>query len=79
MTSEWTDQGWAADVNGIEADVWSTDGGATWEWSVKPSSQRCEWPEVVAVGVCKSADLAKSKAARKALAADASYPVVSYG
>jgi len=76
--SEWAEEGWSTVVNGICGDVWKNEEDGTWRWSVEAGSRRCEWPEIVAVGKCKSAQAAKNQAARKIAKADAVYPVINW-
>ena len=74
--SEWADDGFAADVNGIEADVYPVDGGVF--WSVQPSAGRCEFPELFDCGTVSTVEEAKTAAESAMTRADATYQHVSY-
>ena len=83
--SEWADEGWSADVNGIIADVFKPTHGAVksktrgeWLWEVRASASRCEWPESIASGYSWNVEEAKSSAAVRALEADATWPTIKY-
>lgn len=79
--SEWADNGFAAYINGIEANVYPSDPfgeGTGWIWDVKPTSHRCEWPELFDSGETKTVEAAKKKAAAAARRADSKYPTVQY-
>lgn len=84
--SEWNDHKEAAGgwLNGIMADVypavdWDTDlPTGQWDWDVKASSDRCEWPELIDSGTCATVSEAKRKAEDAMRKADATYPHISY-
>lgn len=84
--SEWNDApgavcGW---LNGIIADVypgtdWDTDKPTgLWDWDVKVTSDRCEWPELVNNGEAATAAEAQAAAEVVMHKADADYPHISY-
>ena len=70
--SEWADTGFAADLNGIYADVYLQENGA-WAWIVKPSGRRCEYPELFDCGDARTEQSAKNKAEVALKKADRSY------
>ena len=75
-SSEWADGGYAAVLRGIIIDV--VPEGDEWHWTVRPSSARCEWPEVYSSGTAFTLRAARIAAAHKAAKADAQYPPIAY-
>ena len=88
--SEWADGGLSAWVDGIVADVVPSTvygppdpeawGGPrlAWSWEVKPSSSRCEYPEMFDAGEAHTQAGACRAAAAAARRADARYQHVTY-
>lgn len=83
--SEWAEEGWSANVNGIILEVFKPTHSAVksrhegeWLWEVRASALRCEWPECVAFGFAWNPKEAKDKAAVHAREADATYPTINY-
>jgi hypothetical protein len=80
--SEWADVGKMLWLNGIMGDVYLRDedeyqqGG--WAVSVQVTSSRCEWPELVDIGLFKTEEEAMAFAEKVIRKADASYPHISY-
>lgn len=86
MRSEWNDHpqaqaGWLDGIMGDiypEEDWYSNEPTGKWDWEVKPTSERCEWPELIDCGVCDTAAQAKAKCEEIMRKANASYPHISY-
>jgi len=80
--SEWNDHpealmGW---LDGIEIDIHpSTFEEGQWAWSVKPTSSRCEFPELFNCGDAATPAECKKVAEESARRADASYQHINYG
>ena len=74
--SQWSDGGYAAVLNGILVDV--TKDGLGWRWTLKPSSSRCEWPELCGSGSSLTLRAARIAASRSTVDADAAYPKIDY-
>ena len=77
-SSEWADGGYAAVLRGIVIDIVPEVEGDEWHWTVRPSSARCEWPELYASGHALTLRAARIAAAHKAAKADAQYPTIAY-
>lgn len=82
--SEWNDDGFSAYLDGIVGDVYPDDSPYTphdlpWAWSVKPTSTRCEWPELIDYGNAQSAEVARRKATQAMVKANEQYPHINYG
>ena len=79
--SEWNDLGQSGWLNGIIGDVYpdmNEPPSRRWVWSVKPSSSRCEFPELYDCGTAPSEEVAKRKATQKMIDADRSYQHIVY-
>ena len=76
--SELNDEGFTAVLNGIEADVWFDIEDGRWTWTVKPSAERCEWPELWDFGDAASPEEAQAAAWESAQRADKSFGFVTY-
>lgn len=77
-SSEWAVGGYAAVLRGIIIDIVPKGDDDEWYWTVRPSSARCQWPEVYSFGVAFTLRAARIAAAHKAAKADAQYPMVHY-
>lgn len=75
LDSEWADGGFAAYVDGVEANVSPSESGDGWFWSVKATSAVSEWPEVWNCGVEQWPSVAKRKAASSLMKARKAYRV----
>lgn len=81
--AEWDNRSLARWENGIEAGVDPTPGTADrprmkWFWWVKPTSSRCEYPEMWNCGFASTVEVAKARADAAVRKADASYQHVRY-
>ncbi len=72
----WLD-GIYADVFYQKADEWEDRAG--WVASVQPTSDRCEWPELIAFEVFETEAEAMAFADEKVRQYDARYPHINYG
>lgn len=79
--SEWNDLGKSAWLNGIVGDVhpdMEAHPTKRWAWDVRPSSSRCEYPELFDCGNAPSEEVAKRKATQAMMRADKRYRHIQY-
>jgi len=77
--SEWADEGYGSYYHGIDLDVYpDPEKPGMWVWSVKPSSSRCEYPELYDLGSSRTAQAAMRAAEKSGRRANRSYQHIKY-